>query len=120
MSYIYFNYNKNLIYAFIYWLLEIIIRILIYFQRNLFQIFKKDSVNEYYFAILRNISDFFSIFLVLYIKCSLKEKHINDDFKINLNNSKLELIAGEKPMAFHVTKKFISEMILICILDCFI
>ena len=117
MSFIYFNYNKNLIYAFIYWLLEIIARILIYFQRDLFQIFKKDSVNEYYFAILRNISDFFSIFLVIYIKCSLKEKHINDDFKINLNNSKLELIAGEKPMAFHVTKKFISEMILICILD---
>ena len=117
MSCIYFNYNKNLIYAFIYWLLEIIIRNLIYFQRDLFQIFKKDSVNEYYFVILQNISDFFSIFLVIYISCSLKEKNNNDNSQISQNNTKLQLIAGEKPVGFYVTKKFVFEMILISILD---
>ena len=117
MSFIYFNYNKNLIYAIIYWLLEIIMRILIYLQRDLFQIFKKDSVNEYYFAFLRNFSDFFSIFLVIYISCSLKEKNINNNSKIHQNNSKLEFIENEKPNAFYINKKFIYEMIIICILD---
>ena len=56
MSIIAFNYNKNLIYAIIYWALEIIIRSFIYFEWDYFQIVKNsDAINEYIYMILLNI-----------------------------------------------------------------
>ena len=47
MSFITFNYNKNLIYAIIYWALEIVYRAFMYLQWNYFSILKRDSTNEY-------------------------------------------------------------------------
>ena len=56
MSFIRFNYNKNLIYAIIYLALEIIIRSFIYFEWDYFQIVKNsDAINEYIYMILLNI-----------------------------------------------------------------
>ena len=52
MSFITFNYNKNLKYAIAYWTLEIIIRIFMYFYWDFFQIAVKDSINEYIYLIL--------------------------------------------------------------------
>ena len=74
MAFIYFNYNKYLNYAFIYWVLVIIHKIVIYFKWELFQIFKKDSINEYYYVMLQTISFLLSGFLVLYINRSSEKK----------------------------------------------
>ena len=54
MSFISFNYNKNLIYAIIYWALEIINRIIMYFEWGYFELFEKDSINQYFFVLLYN------------------------------------------------------------------
>lgn len=75
MAFITFKYNKNLIYAFIYWPIEIITRIFMHFEwANFFEMVNKDNINEYIYLILLNISDLLAGFLVLYIKHSLKKK----------------------------------------------
>ena len=76
MPFLTFNYNKNLNYAIIYWVLEIITRIIMYLKRDFFQIVENDSFNEYLFVIMVNISDLLAGFLVLYIKLSLKKKKL--------------------------------------------
>ena len=117
MSFITFNYNKNLKYAIAYWTLEIIIRIFMYFYWDFFQIAVKDSINEYIYLILLDISDLFAGFLVIYIQCTLKQKSVSEN---NLERrstvSKIEFISG-KEKTFHKSKSFIYKMILICILD---
>ena len=112
MTFLYFNYNKNLNYTFIYWALEIIHRSLIYFKWDIFQIFKKDSVNEYYFVVLQNLSFFFSGFLVLYIHYSLKKKSNDESQKAISNKLEIELILEERPMKFKITKNIIYKIIL--------
>ena len=112
MSFITFNYNKNLNYAFIYWALEIIYRSLLHFKSELFQVFKKDSVNEYYFVMLQNISFFFSGFCVLYIHCSVKKKLFKEDSKIISKKLGVQLISDEMPKQFHLTKNIIYKIML--------
>ena len=112
MSFIYFNYNKNLNYAFIYWALVIINRSVVYFKWDLFQIFKKDSVNEYYFVMLQNISFFFSGFLVFYINHSFKRKQNNGDSKIISNKLEIKLISENRPIQFSLTIFIIFKIIL--------
>lgn len=117
MSFITCNYNKNLIYAFVYWAVEIFLRSLIYLDWKLFQVYKKDSINEYFYIILMNISDLLSGFLVMYTQCSIKEKQNNDYSDVSSKKSKIQLISEDKIMAFYVNQKFISKIIAICILD---
>ena len=119
MSCIYFNYNRNLNYAFIYWALVIINRSVVYFKWDLFQIFKKDSVNEYYFVILQSISFFFSGFLVLYIKYSSKKIPNEEDSKITSKTPEIKLILEKKPKQFYLTKNIIFKMILASAINLF-
>jgi len=118
MSFISFNYNKNLIYAIIYWALEIINRIIMYFEWGYFELFEKDSINQYFFVLLYNISDLLAGFLVLYINCSLKKKQKpkveSGENKSFFNN--IEIISGGEKRVHH-SKNFIYEIILICLLD---
>ena len=112
-----FNFNKNLIYAIIYWVLEIITRIIMYLDWNFFQIVKKDSINEYLFVILLNISDLLSGFLVLYINSSLKKKTFKEKNDNTSSSSKrIKIIEGGGQIA-PKTKNFIYKIILICCLD---
>ena len=117
MSFIEFKYNKNLNYAIIYWIVELILRGLIYLYWELFHVFEKDSINEYFYLILLNISDLLAVFLVIYIHCSLKQKNTDDYSEISSKKSKYELISEEKWLHFYTTKNFIFKMILICVLD---
>ena len=94
MSFITFNYNKNLIYAIIYWALEIITRSLRYFGwEKYYNIVENDAINEYIYVILLNISDLLSGFLVLYINYSSKKKNVaksaeNDEPSGNYSRSR--------------------------------
>ena len=98
MSLIKFNYNRNLIYAIIYWALEIIYRILIYFNWNYFRIIEKnDAMNEYIYLILLNIADLLAGFLVIYIQCSLRKEpvsHYNDTDIVTVSTfTKIDIIS---------------------------
>ena len=70
MSLITFHNNKNLLFALIYWALEIITRVLMHYKWEWFQIVENDSYNEYIFVMLECIANLFSGFLVLYIYLS--------------------------------------------------
>ena len=117
MSFISFNYNKNLNYAIAYWALEIIIRIFMYFNWEFFQISVKDSINEYIYLILLDISDLLAGFLVIYTQCSMKKKNKNENVLERRSTiNKIEYISVEEK-SLHKSKSFIYKMILICILD---
>ena len=118
MSFLAFHYNKNLIYAIIYWILEIINRSLMYFGWNYFKIVKKDFINRYYYIVLVNISDLLSGFLVLYIHCSLKKRKIpkTDSQAFEIFIGKVETISGEKK-EIHRSLNLICKMIFIVPLD---
>ena len=117
MSFVYFNYSRNLNYAFLFWALDITYRIIMYLKSDLFQIFKKDSVNEYYFVILQNISFLFSGFLVLYINYSFKRKYNNKESKIIPNKLEIQLISEERLLKFYLTKKYIYKIILASVIN---
>lgn len=116
-----FNYNKNLIYAIVYWVLEIITRILIFFKWDYFEIItNNEAVNEYIYLILLNISDLLAGFLVLYIHFSLKKKQENESTENQLIRSEtgteVELITEEVKYHNKVNKSKI-KLIIICLLD---
>jgi len=79
-----FHWNKNLIYAFIYWIIEIFLRMIIVYQYdNCFLISKTISFNEYIFVVYFAISNLLSGFLILYIKKSIK---MESDYKQTKNS----------------------------------
>ena len=117
MSFIYFKYNKHLIFAIIYCLIEIITRSFTYFKwDDYFEIGKNDAINEYIYVILLNISDLLAGFLVLYINCSLKKKKDTEDKDINNFYQQINIISGREEEA-KKTKSFIFKIILVCSLD---
>ena len=116
MSFITFNYNKNLNYAIIYWALEITYRLFVNLQWDYFRIIENDAINEYIFLILLNISDLLAGFLVIYINYSLKGKRLNDDSSVQRSESVIEMIGGREK-TFNKTKSYIQKFILVIILD---
>ena len=126
MSFLTFNYNKNLIYAIIYWVLEMITRTLFYMKWEWFKIAKTDNINEYFYVTMENISDLSAGFLVLYIKYSLKKKKVeetknndnnndnNDNISMSYKRIKIiEGVANIEPRS----KSFIYKIIAICCLN---
>ena len=115
MSILSFNWDKHFIYAIIYWILEIIIRLLMYSSwEELFRMSESEVQNEYIYIILLTIADLFAIFLVLYIKYSLKKKQCNTQ----RNESKSELIYEEHKVDNQ--KNLIKRLIIICVSTYFI
>ena len=78
MSLFSFHWNKNLIYVLIYWIINIFIRLSIYFgYEELFLISKnKTAQNEYIYIIYSVISNLLSGFLILYIKFVMRNRSI--------------------------------------------
>ena len=116
MSFLTFNYNKNLNYAIVYWALEITYRLITNLEWEYFQIIKNDAINEYIYLMLLNISDLLAGFLVLYINCSLKGKHSIDDTIIHRTESAIEMIKG-KEKTINKTKSYMQKFILVIVLD---
>ena len=78
MSLLTFNFNKNLIYALIYWLLEISFRIATNYLPQYFEVSKDLKENEYMFIVLPVIAKLLSGFLALYIYCVSHRKGKNE------------------------------------------
>ena len=115
MAFISFNYNKNLIYAIVYWGLEIIFRSVIYFRFVNFRIVTDYAINEYIYLFISNISDLYSGFLALYIHFSSKKTTIHEQSDNDTSRSKISTIiefvsVKEK---YFTRKSFIAKMILI-------
>lgn len=73
MSFLSFNWDKHFIYAIVYWVLEICVRLSMYIHWEAYKMSPSDVNNEYIYVVLLNISDLLAIFLVLYVKWTLRE-----------------------------------------------
>ena len=115
MAFISFNYNKNLIYAIVYWGLEIIFRSVIYFRFVNFRIVTDYAINEYIYLFISNISDLYSGFLALYIHFSSKKTTIHEQSDNDTSRSKISTIIEFVSVKdkYFTRKSFIVKMILI-------
>ena len=110
MSLLSFNWDKHFLYAIIYWILEIGVRLVMYLKwEDFFQISNSEVQNEYIYVIFLTIADLLSAFLVLYVKVS---------FKNNLNQRKkseteVELIYDDYEGGKQ--KNVIKRLIIICV-----
>ncbi len=110
MAFLSFNWDKHFIYAIVYWILEIIIRLGMYIQWNVYKMSDSEVQNEYIYVVLLNIADLLSCFLVLYIKCSFRRQS-----KIKKANAEVALIYDNYEA--NKKKKLIKRLIIICVLD---
>ena len=72
MSLLSFNWDKHFLYAIIYWILEIMVRLGMYLRWKYFRMSDSEVENEYVYVVLLTIADLFAGFLVLYVKFSFK------------------------------------------------
>ena len=110
-----FNINKNFCFAAYFWLLEIFFRLFTYIDPTLLKLLKKDTLNEYYFLILLNISDLISGFFVLYVNCTLKKRHSSEYRNFNSPNN-IKIIVRKKE-SLPKSNTYYCKLILICLLD---
>ena len=112
MSFLTWNFDKNFIYVIIYWILEIIYRVILYTKREYFEITKQIVLSEYLIVIFLNIGDLLSGFLVLYSKCVSKSDKIKDKETRTQLQTRLRYTKSDK-----LRKKFYIKLILVCALD---
>ena len=113
MSLLTWNFDKNFIYVIVYWILEIIYRILVTLKGNYFSISKNTVHDEYSFVMLNIISDLLAGFLVLYTKCVSKSKKIKDEGLRTQSQSELIYTKLDK-----LKKNFYIKLFIIVLLDC--
>ena len=109
MSLLTWNFDKHFIYVIIYWILEIIYRIIFSLKGDFFKITKKAVHDEYILIISSIIGDLFAGFLVLYSKCISKSKKKE---KLRTQNEKLIYTKLDK-----LKKNFYIKLIIIIIID---
>ena len=110
MSIITFNWDKHFIYAIIYWVLEICVRLAMYLKwEDWFKMSDSDVQNEYIYVVLLTISDLLAAFLVLYIKCSFKK----EQKKLNKADTEVELIYDPGANEINNNKNLIIRMIIV-------
>ena len=74
MSFLTINCNISFIYVLIYWLLEIFVRLIMYYKWEYFKISDDAAETEYMFLIYPSISKLFSGILIIYINCVVSKK----------------------------------------------
>ena len=117
MSFLSFNWDKHFIYAIIYWILEIFVRLSMYLHWKSFKMSPSDVHNEYIYVVLLNISDLLAIFLVLYIKWTFRKKNQTKAIKIEKSNSGIKFRYQELESTSIKNNYFIGRIILISALD---
>ena len=110
MSIVSFNWDKHFLYAIIYWILEIGVRLVMYLKwKEYFKMSESEVQNEYIYIILLTIADLLAIFLYLYVNDSLKKQQC----RIQKTDSKSGLIYEEKQTGNQ--KNLIRRLIIICV-----
>ena len=106
MSFLTINCNISFIYVLIYWLLEIFVRLIMYYKWEYFKISDDAAETEYMFLIYPSISKLFSGILIIYINCVVSKK---SGYK---NKNKVKLIyknpIGKKTKYYYLKLLFIS------------
>ena len=105
-----FNFNINLIYIIIYWILEIFIRITMSYKPKYYTISNNPKDNEFMFIIFPVISKLFSGFIILYVYCVFRKN--SSSAIINKN----ELIY-ENPIDNKINKYFFLKILFITCLE---
>ena len=105
-----FNFNINLIYIIIYWILEIFLRITMSYKPKYYTISNNPKDNEFMFIIFPVISKLFSGFIILYVYCVFRK---NSSSAINNKN---ELIY-ENPFDNKINKYFFLKILFITCLE---
>ena len=105
-----FNFNINLIYIIIYWILEIFIRITMSYEPEYYTISNNPKDNEFMFIIFPVISKLFSGFIILYVYCVFRKN--SSSAIINKN----ELIY-ENPIDNKINKYFFLKILFITCLE---
>ena len=105
-----FNFNINLIYIIIYWILEIFLRITMAYEPEYYTISTNPKDNEFMFIIFPVISKLFSGFIILYVYCVFRK---NSSSSINNKN---ELIY-ENPFDNKINKYFFLKILFITCLE---
>ena len=105
-----FNFNINLIYIIIYWILELFIRITWYYEPEYYTISNNPKDNEFMFIIFPVISKLFSGFIILYVYCAFRKNSANK------NNNKNELIY-ENPIDNKKNKYYFLKILFITCLE---
>ena len=108
------NCNKNFIYVLVYWILEIIFHILMYYYKEWFEMTKDRVQNEYMFILFLNVADLLSVFLVLYSKYSSKKTQKENILVHSDTIRNLKLIFKDTLIP---KKSFYTKMIIISSLD---
>ena len=112
MSLLTWNFDKNFIYVIIYWILEIVYRLILYLKREFFDITNQIVIDKYIFVILDNISALLSGFLILYIKSASKSKKIEN--KKNVDPLQPQLIHTN---SIKKKKNFYIKLIIVAVLN---
>ena len=115
MSFLSFNWDKHFIYAIVYWILEICVRLSMYLRWKSYKMSSSDVQNEYIFVVLLNISDLLAVFLVLYIKWTLRKLAPTKTKEIEKKNSGVQYIYEDAEETNNLN--FIKRIILISALD---
>ena len=105
-----FNFNINLIYIIIYWILEIFLRITMSYKPKYYTISNNPKDNEFMFIIFPVISKLFSGFIILYVYCVFRKN--SSSAIINKN----ELIY-ENPIDNKINKYFFLKILFITCLE---
>lgn len=105
-----FNFNINLIYIIIYWILEIFLRITMSYKPKYYTISNNPKDNEFMFIIFPVISKLFSGFIILYVYCVFRKN--SSSAIINKN----ELIY-ENPIDNKINKYFFLKILFIACLE---
>ena len=119
MAFVTFYWNKNFIYAIIYWIFEIFIRIFMYLNWSKFEMSNIDNQDEYIFMILLYIADLFSVFLYYYIKCTLKNRNNRENEQSDDSSQKYRQYLIYENREDNLSKDYLIKLIIICILNYF-
>ena len=114
-----FNYNNNFLYAIIYWLLEIFIRLWMYLGWDeFFRMSENEVQNEYIYVILLVAADLLAGFLVLYVQCSLRKTHNKNGQLVKSETARIgnqELIYTD--MGLKISKDFLKKLSMATLFD---
>ena len=118
MSLLEFNYNKTLIYVAIYWIIEIVARLVRKLNKPYFQMVDDQVQYEYILVIYATIGDLLSGFLVLYTRHTSKSQREKSEQRIIDENNNIKSISliyeGAQPA---VKKNLTRYLIIISVLE---
>ena len=116
MSLLSFNWDNHFIYAIIYWILEIMVRLGMYLRWKYFRMSDSEVENEYIYVVFLTIADLFAGFLVLYVKCTFQRQRQKKNSLIKVKQTKTLVDKYYDNFKQNKKKNIIKRLLIICTL----